>query len=204
MLTFMLFDARTATLWQGYPPFPVGGQKMPYLIESKSLQDLESQLKARLLSLAPHTGGFSLDANFLPSLKETIQRFNGFARAGVDEDFHRGETSYDREWTTFPPVVPGVAWPDKDSKNHTMYPLSDQGPYYAIILAAGTLDTNGGPVINRHAQILDWNDAPIPGLYGAGNCIASPTANAYWGGGSTIGPGLTFGYIAGEHVTGTR
>lgn len=129
-----------------------------------------------------------------------MTRFNEFAKNGKDEDFHRGEYTYDREWTTFPPTVPGAPWPPEGSRNYCMYPLSDHGPYYAVILGAGTLDTNGGPVIDSRAQVLDVRGNPIPGLYGAGNCIASPTANAYWGAGSTIGPAMTFGHIAGIHA----
>lgn len=202
MLTFMIFDKRCANLWQGFPPFPAGTQDMPYLIQADSLEELEEQLHSRLEKLAPHTGNFKLDSAFGDNLENTISRFNSFAEVGVDEDFHRGETAYDQEWTTFPPTVPDAVWPPEGTKNHTLYPLSKDGPYFAIILAAGTLDTNGGPTINEHAQVLDWEDKPIPGLYGAGNCIASPTANAYWGAGSTIGPALTYGYIAAHHITG--
>ncbi|MDL2234789.1 FAD-dependent oxidoreductase [Christensenellaceae bacterium OttesenSCG-928-L17] len=204
MLMFMLFDERTATLWQGFPPFPVAGTEMPYLIKADSLEDLTSKISKRLEKIASHTGGFSLSMNFLSNLKKTIARFNSFASTGIDADFHRGETAYDLEWTSFPPVIPNVTWPGAGAPNYTMHPIVDTGTYYAIILAAGTLDTNGGPVINKHAQVLDWNGNPISGLYGAGNCIASPTANAYWGGGSTIGPALTFGYIAGNHILGNR
>jgi len=199
MLVFMIFDQRTASLWQGFPPYPAQGQggEPPYIIKGGTWEELEKGISKHLEALSEHTGGFSLDKDFLRNLKETVERYNGFAVNGKDEDFMRGEFAYDREWTTFPPTVPQSEWPPAGSKNYTMHPLSGEGPYYAVILAAGTLDTNGGPVINSRAQVLDVNGKPIPGLYGAGNCIASPTANAYWGAGSTIGPAITFGHIAG-------
>jgi succinate dehydrogenase/fumarate reductase flavoprotein subunit len=201
MLVFLIYDERTATLWQGFPPLTVQGQPAPYIIDGNTLDELAKNIDARLAQLKTKTGGFQLDSNFGENLKKTVTRFNDFANTGVDTDFHRGEYAYDREWTTFPPTVPGVQWPPKDSKNYTMYPLSTNGPYHAIILGAGTLDTNGGPIINHKAQVIDTENKPIPGLYGAGDCIASPTANAYWGGGSTIGPAMTYGYIAGINAT---
>jgi len=196
MLTFLVYDKRTAALWQGYPPYPLQNEQPSYVITGDTLDDLAAEIKKRLGSHAAHTGGFSLAPDYAENLKATVRRFNQFASSGKDEDFHRGERAYDREWTTFPPTIPGQEWPPPDSPNYTMYPLSDEGPYFAMILAAGTLDTNGGPVINHKAQVVNVRGSVIPGLYGAGNCIAAPTANAYWGGGSTIGPALTFGYIA--------
>ncbi len=211
MLLFFVCDQRNATLWQGFPPLPSVGATPPHIIVGESLDQLAENLRKRLTELAPRTGGFQVDDGFLANLKRTIERFNGFAVSGKDLDFCRGDFAYDREWTTFPPTPPsaadmydsmtasaeGGAWPPSGSKNYTMYPISEMGPYYAVILAAGTLDTCGGPVINSRAQVMDTKDQPIPGLYGAGNCIASPTANAYWGAGATIGSAMTFAYIAG-------
>jgi len=196
MLVLMIFDQRTATLWQRVPPYPAPDVSPPYLITGNTWDELTDGISSRLQALAAHTGGFSLAPEFRGNLPETVHRFNEFARSGRDEDFHRGEFAYDREWTTFPPTLPGAPWPPEGSLNYTMYPLLE-APYYAIILGAGTLDTNGGPVINPRSQVMRVDDQVIPGLYGAGNCIASPTANAYWGGGSTLGPAMTFGYIAG-------
>ncbi len=202
MLVFWIYDDRTATLWGGFPPLPPQGAKTSYVITEDTLDALAASIATRLSQLASHTGGFSLDPSFADNLTATVARYNGFAASGVDEDFHRGTFAYDREWTTSPPTIPGADWPPPESRNITMYPLSAKGPYHAIILGAGTLDTNGGPMINGRAQVLDTHDKPIPGLYGAGNCIASPTANAYWGGGSTLGPALTFGYLAGLNAVG--
>ena len=77
-----------------------------------------------------------------------------------------------------------------------MFPISDQGPYYAALLTGGNLDTKGGPKTNVSGQVVDDQDRPISGLYGVGNCVASASARAYWAGGATIGPILAFSYLA--------
>jgi hypothetical protein len=84
--------------------------------------------------------------------------------------------------------------------NDTMRPLAKTGPYYAILVCGGTLDTKGGPLINADAQVIDAGGRPIPGLYGAGNCIASPAGAAYHAPGGTIGMAVVFGYLAGAHA----
>jgi 3-oxosteroid 1-dehydrogenase len=81
-----------------------------------------------------------------------------------------------------------------------MAPLSDRGPYHAAIVAAGTLDTKGGPRTDRHGRVLGHDGGPIPGLYAVGNCAASPTGQAYWGAGATLGPMVTFAWLAGTHA----
>jgi succinate dehydrogenase/fumarate reductase flavoprotein subunit len=77
-----------------------------------------------------------------------------------------------------------------------MWPLSSEGPYYAALVTGGTLDTKGGPKATPDGQVVDDMDRPIPGLYGVGNCVASPSGKAYWAGGATLGPAITFGYLA--------
>ena len=146
--------------------------------------------------MSAHTGGYTLDSDFADNLTETVSRFNGFADEGVDPDFHRGEVPSELFFNNFytPPGKPS------DQINPTMRRFADQGPYYAMILAPGVLDTKGGPKINVDGQVLDNYDQPIGGLYGAGNCIAAPAAQAYWSAGATIGAAMIFGALAGAHA----
>jgi succinate dehydrogenase/fumarate reductase flavoprotein subunit len=147
------------------------------------------------------SGGVQLDPGFPAALKASVARYNGFAKAGRDKDFDRGLHEYDRVWNLlFSAYREGSKYPKNDMPNSVMFPFADKGPYYAFILAAGALDTNGGPLINEKAQVLKAGRQPIPGLYGAGNCIASPSRAAYWGGGCTIGLALVFGHIAGRNA----
>jgi succinate dehydrogenase/fumarate reductase flavoprotein subunit len=85
-----------------------------------------------------------------------------------------------------------------------MYPLAAEGPYYATILAPGSIETKGGPKVNPSMQILDGLDEPVPGLYGVGNCVASASGQAYWSGGSTWGPYVGFGLVAARSIATQR
>jgi len=165
------------------------GSSAPYVLVGQTIEDLGRLIDARLAQISDKTGNLRLDSNFSVNLTETISRFNQFAETGSDLDFHRGETPI--ELAQFGPRRAGNNKPNK-----TMYPFSATGPYYAVMLAGGTLDTKGGPKINAQAQVVDHDDKPIRGLYGAGNCIAAPAGQAYWAGGTTIGPALTFGALA--------
>lgn len=200
---FMIFDGRSLDAFGGAFPIPADRRASPHLIEGASLAELSANIAARLDKLQDKTGGFKLEADFANQLADTVGRFNGYARTGKDLEFERGVHDYDKDWQAlFSPVRKGSSQPANPMPNVTMHPFTEQGPYYAFILAPGALDTNGGPMINEHAQVLDTNGKPIPGLYGAGNCIASPARGAYYGAGGTIGMALTFGYIAGLHATG--
>ena len=79
-----------------------------------------------------------------------------------------------------------------------MWPLSESRPYCAALVTGGTLDTKGGPKTDAEARVLDDLDAPIPSLYGVGNCVASVSGRAYWAGGATIGPMIAFAYRAAQ------
>lgn len=190
---FLVYDeavAQDPVEWPSRWPIPPAGVEEPYVIKGETISDLRDKLAQRLADLSEDVEGFTLSPDFVAGLEATIERFNGFAEAGADDDFGRGNLS-NQHYSE--PIRPGL-------KNNTMAPFREQGPYYAMILGAATLDTKGGPRIDTEARVLKPDGEPIPRLYGAGNCIASPARAAYWGGGSTLGPALVYGYVAGSNV----
>ena len=122
------------------------------------------------------------------TFRATIERFNGLARGGVDEDFGRGRTVYDNYYGD-PRVKP----------NPNLAPL-ERGPFTAVQLVPGDLGTKGGLLTDEHGRVLDECGAVIPGLYAAGNTTASVMGRTYPGPGSTIGPAAVFGYLAAKHA----
>ena len=92
----------------------------------------------------------SLRRRFAANTKATIAQFSEYATAGTDPDFNRGKYLYDREWhLLFSTRREGTKYPANPYPNPVMHPFADTGPYYCIILGPGTLDTAGGPQINR-------------------------------------------------------
>lgn len=126
------------------------------------------------------------------ALCATIERFNGFARAGVDDDFQRGATAYDRYWAD-PAHRP----------NPSLGPI-ERPPFWAAVLRPGDLGTNGGVKTDAAGRVLDTADRPIEGLYAAGNGSGSPFRRSYPGAGATIGAAATYGYIAARQAARRR
>ncbi|NIW37753.1 MAG: FAD-binding protein, partial [Gemmatimonadetes bacterium] len=114
--------------------------------------------------------------------------FNRHARDGVDPLFHRGESAYDQYYGD-PSVEP----------NPCLAPLS-KPPYYALRVQPGYLGTKGGLQTDEKARVLDQERRPIAGLFATGNTAASVMGPTYPGAGGTLGPALTFGYVAGKEA----
>lgn len=153
-------------------PMPLGGHvRNGYLKQGKTIADL-----ARQLGIPPAT------------LETTIRQYNETAQFGQDPKFGRGSKAYNR--------YQGDAL---HSPNPCVAPLRT-GPFYALKLVPGDLGSFMGLRTNEHAQVITAQGTPIPGLYAAGNDAASIMGGEYNGAGITLGPGLTFGYVAGNHI----
>jgi len=124
-------------------------------------------------------------------LVDEVRRYNQFAVSGRDLDFKKGETAIGRYYGD-PNVKP----------NACLAPL-DKPPFYAFKIYPGDLGTKGGLRTDEHARVLGEDGAPIVGLYATGNCSAPVMGATYAGAGATIGPSMTFGYIAARHLSGS-
>jgi 3-oxosteroid 1-dehydrogenase len=123
------------------------------------------------------------------ALADEVTKFNAIARAGKDEQFKRGDSAYDRYYGD--PTLP----------NPCLNELV-KGPYFAAKLVPGDLGTKGGLLTDEHSRVLKEDGAVLDGLYAVGNTSASVMGNEYAGAGATIGPSLTFGWVAARHATG--
>lgn len=141
------------------------------LVEADTIEELAAKMKVN-------------KAAFLA----TIKKFNRYAREGVDYDFQRGRTAYDRYYGD-PRVKP----------NANLGPI-EKGPFRAVKIYPGDLNTKGGLVTDEYARVLRDDNTAIKGLYAAGNNTASVMGHTYPGPGASIAPAGVFGYIGALHA----
>lgn len=125
-------------------------------------------------------------------LRETVERFNEGARHGVDPEFERGETEFNR-----------YGGDSKVGPNPSLAPL-EKGPFYAVKVLPGSFGTFAGLAADGRARVLRSDGSAIPGLYVAGNDQASVMGGFYPAGGINLGPALTFGYVAARELAGAE
>lgn len=157
---------------------PGGGNLQPflddgYLVKAETLAALAARLGVDPAGLA-----------------ETAAKLDAFAASGVDTDFHRGETVYEQ----------ANGDPAAGTRNPTLGPVRT-APFYAVRLFPGDIGAAMGLVTDTDARILREDGSPIPGLYAVGNDAQSIMGGVYPGPGITIGPAITFGYIAARHAS---
>lgn len=179
--TWFVFDS---TYRHKYPVGPL----LPLVPDWAQTGPVKSVLKKgrTIAGLADETGVPPL------ALEATIARFNEFAAKGEDPDFHRGEATYDRMYGD-PSVSP----------NPCLKPI-ETGPFYAMPIYPGDIGTNGGLRTDDKARVLRADGGVIPGLYAIGNTAASAMGESYPGAGVTLGPALTFGYLAARDALGVN
>ena len=117
-----------------------------------------------------------------------MKTVNEYARTGEDKDFGRGGNVFDRYYG------------DVNVKPNPCLAPIQKGPFYAMRMDAGDIGTKGGLLTDAHARVVRPDGSPIEGLYAIGNTSASVMGIAYPGAGATIGPAMTFGYIAAHHI----
>ena len=181
--SWAIFDARYR---RNYPFGPL----LPSGMHLDWLQP--AQVRNRFLQSAPTLAGLAAKLGVdAAALEATVARFNGFAASGKDADFHRGENSYDLMYGDV-----------RLGPNPCLAPILE-GPFYGVEVHPGDIGTKGGILTNADAAALDTQGNVIQGLYAIGNCSASPMGRFYPGAGATLGPAMTFGFVAANHACAT-
>ncbi len=179
--SWMIFDHRYRHQFPMGPLYPL----IPDALHNKAIRSVLK--KGRTIEdLASRIG---VDPS---KLSASVARFNEYAARGEDPDFHRGQAAYDKMYGD-----------PRHGPNPCLRPLTE-GPFYAMPIYPGDIGTNGGLLTNAKAQVVDTNGTVIPGLYAVGNNAASSMGESYPGAGVTIGPAMTFGYIAAREMTGSN
>jgi 3-oxosteroid 1-dehydrogenase len=177
---WLVFDARYR---RRYPMGPL----LPATVQSdkKVPADWWGKVIHRAPTLAELASQIGVDS---VGLAATVERMNEYAERGEDLEFGKGGNSFDRYYGD----------PD-NHPNPCLAPIT-QAPFYAVRVDAGDIGTKGGLLTDRHARVLREDGQPIPGLYAIGNTAASMMGPTYPGAGSTLGPAMTFGYLAALHL----
>jgi len=179
--SWMIFDYRYRHLYPMGPLLPLMPDWMqPGAVKTIMRKGATIEALAAEIKVDPAT------------LAATVAEFNAHAAKGEDPAFHRGEPAYDKMYGD-----------PRNQPNPCLRPLTD-APFYAMPIYPGDIGTNGGLLTNARAQVLGEDGKPIGGLYAIGNTAASAMGESYPGAGVTIGPAMTFGYIAARDMTGAN
>ena len=169
--SYMIFDQSVVDRFGVFGGAPGGGVP-DWVTRADTVRELAGQL------------GLPADR-----VADTVKRFNDSARAGIDPDFGRGQSAFDR--------FPGGRTLDPDSPFSTLGAVQ-AAPFFAVEVQSSLLGTKGGPRTDREGRVLDVDGDAIPGLYAAGNVMANPTGMVYGGAGATLAVAGVFGLLAGR------
>lgn len=177
---WLVFDARFRRRYPMGPLLPGAAQP-----DSRVPADWWGKVIHRAPTLAELANQIGVDA---AGLACTVQRLNQYAERGEDPEFGKGGNPFDRYYG------------DPENKPNPCLAPIGKAPFYAVRVDAGDIGTKGGLLTDRYARVLSEDGAPIVGLYAIGNTAASVMGPTYPGAGSTLGPAMTFGYIAARHL----
>ena len=171
--SWIIFDSNFREKYPFVNIFP-GTEDPDWFIKADSISDLAKKLE--------------IDQD---SLNLTLDTFNKYVETGNDLDFGRGKSEYDSFYGD-----------RSQSGVYTTLGVVEKAPFYAVEIDIGALGTNGGMKTDEFGRVISASGNIIDGLYTVGNAMAGSTGSVYAGAGGTLGPALTYGYLAGNHVAG--